>query len=329
MKSKKDTTDDRFASALEAISNLLLPELNQIVSGGWSAALAANSEINIRPITLRSGVFHTHLAPLLKELVSALAGAYRRYFKLALAHPGQVGDDPNDWALAHLRPFVIATIDWLRDWYMLACDGSNRYMQLVGSVPFEKVQPGQKAKKVTISIPVKSQEIASPKSWRAPAWLFEVGAMVGIGLLKTENVPATDSEEKLSAAHTRLLLKGVRKIFLGMLRAAIKTVRNEEIAAAGAIPAEILNRDTRRPNKRKGWEQREKLYEAIRKTLNGDPSLQGIEFCSELDKRHAPPLFDWVKRGDWREGLTWKEAWADPLLRERIRRVRQEAMKDR
>jgi hypothetical protein len=83
----------------------------------------------------------------------------------------------------------------------------------------------------------------------------------------------------------------------------------------------------RRPNKRKGWEQREKLYEAIRRALKANPSLQGVELCAELDKRHAPPLYDWQVSGEWPEGLTWKEAWSNPILRDRIRRVRQEAQK--
>lgn len=85
----------------------------------------------------------------------------------------------------------------------------------------------------------------------------------------------------------------------------------------------------RRTINREGWEQRLKLYRAIQNILKRDPSLQGIEFCAQLDTRHAPPLYDWVKRGQWRDGLTWKEAWGDPQLRRKIRRVRQEAMKDR
>ena len=59
---------------------------------------------------------------------------------------------------------------------------------------------------------------------------------MGIGPLKTKHVPATDSEDRLSEAHTRLLLKGARRVFLWKLGAEIGTVRNEEIAAAGANP---------------------------------------------------------------------------------------------
>jgi hypothetical protein len=90
---------------------------------------------------------------------------------------------------------------------------------------------------------------------------------------------------------------------------------------------ETLGERTRRINKRKGWEQKLKLYRAVRNALNRNPSPQGIDFCAELDKRHAPPLYDWVKSGEWQEGLTWKEAWREPHLRRKIRRVRQEAQK--
>lgn len=85
----------------------------------------------------------------------------------------------------------------------------------------------------------------------------------------------------------------------------------------------------KKPNERKGWEQRLKLYGAIRKILTASPGLQGIPFCAELDKRHALPLYDWIKSGEWPDGLTWKEAWRNPTLRRRIRRVRQEAMRSR
>jgi hypothetical protein len=250
MREKKDTPNDKFTSALEAINNLLLPELDAIFTGGWSAALAANSEIKIRPISLRTGPFHSHLVPLLKDLAALLAGTYRRYFKLALAHPQQTGRDPHEWALHQLEAAVSVTLEWIRNWYMLACDGSNQYMQPVGSVPF---QPGQT---VSMSIPLKPPEIASPESWRAPAWLFAVGLVVGIGPLKTKNVPPRDSEEKLSAAHTRLLLKGARRVFLWKLGAEIETVRNEEIAAAGAIPAEPVSAERRERKSRqpKGFE---------------------------------------------------------------------------
>jgi hypothetical protein len=67
----------------------------------------------------------------------------------------------------------------------------------------------------------------------------------------------------------------------------------------------------------------------IQKILSTKPSPEGMAFCAELDRRHARPLWDWMKSGEWRDGLTWKEAWNQPQLRRKIRRVRQEAMKGR
>jgi hypothetical protein len=313
--------------ALEAVRNLTIEELNGVFISGQMAAMSAHTEILHTPINQRTGPFYRHLLPLREHLVSLLAGSYRRYFKLALAHPHQAGRFPDEWAWGQLEPVVSATLEWIRDWYILACDGENQYFQNIGSIPFV---PGQK---VSIPIPLTAPPFPPPEFWRAPSWLFEVAPTLGfIRPLKTEHVPAVDSEQKLDAAHTRLLLKLARRVFLWELRAAIERVRNEEIAAAGAIPTEptqIVNSQTRKPNKRKGWEQRLKLYAAIQKTLSTHSSLEGIEFCAELDRRHAPPLYDWTKRGEWREGLTWKEAWGNPHLRKKIRRVRQEAMKRR
>src|SRR5207245_4185972 len=92
------------------------------------------------------------------------------------------------------------------------------------------------------------------KSWRAPAWLFQVSPTLGILLLRSEHVPANDSEEKLGAAHTRLLLKAARRSFLWQLDTAIEVVRNEEIAAAGTIPAQTTSGgQTGEPKKPKHW----------------------------------------------------------------------------
>jgi len=57
--------------------------------------------------------------------------------------------------------------------------------------------------------------------------------------MKQNHVPATDSEEELSAAHSRLILKGARRVFLWELAAAIETIRDEETAAAAAVPARV------------------------------------------------------------------------------------------
>jgi len=321
MKGRRVTPRNNFAPAQEAIGNLLLPKLNEIISGGWSAALGAHTEIESVSTSQKSGAFYRHYLPLLKNLVSVLADSYRQYFKLALAHPRQAERDPHQWAWGQLQPVVGAALEWIRDWYILACDGENQYVQHVGSTEF---LPGQT---VSLSIPTTAPPSPPPESWRAPAWLFSISPLVGVGPLKDKHVPAINSEEKLGAAHTRLLLKGARRVFLWQLGAAIEAVRNEEIAAAGAIPAETVNGQTRRLNKRKGWEQREKLYRAIREALARNRSLQGMEFCAELDRRHAAPLLDWQESGEWQEWYTFKQAWRQPGLRRKIRRVRQEAMK--
>jgi hypothetical protein len=326
MAAKDDTSHDNLTRAVEAIGNLLLQKLQRIFSGGWGIALRAHSEIQSALISQKSGVFHRHYLPLLKALVPILGESYRQYFKLALAHPRRTHNDPHVWAWEQLQPSVLASLEWIRDWYILACDGENRFVRLEVSGEFA---PGQT---VSLPIPATLAPLPPPESWRAPAWLFQISlAFFGIGALKEVHIPARDSEEKLGAAHARLLFKGTRRVFLWDLEAVTKTVQNEELAAAGAIPEISVAgiNQARRPNKRNGWEQRIKLYRIIRSILDRNPELQGIEFCAELDKYHALPLYDWTKRGEWRSGLTWKEAWSDSGLKSKIRRVRQEAMKKR
>jgi hypothetical protein len=311
---------DTFTRALNAVGELLEAGFAKISLADGPEGLCAHSEIEQMPIAQKTGPFYRHFFPLRKELVVLLADSYRRYFRLALAHPHKAANDPDRWAQAQLGPAVRVVLEWIRDWYILACDGENRWVRRVGSMPFVPGQTG------SISIPLPVPPIQTT-SWRAPAWLFAVSPLLGIEPLKPQHVPDTDSKERLGKAHTRLLLKGARRAFLWELGAAIETVRNEEVAAAGAVRAEISNGQRRSPNKRKGWEQRGKLHGAIRKILSANPGLQGMEFCAELDKRHAPPLLDWKESGEWRNGLTWKEAWRDSDLRRKIRRVRQEAQK--
>ncbi|MHB8486051.1 MAG: hypothetical protein ACYDCM_10025 [Candidatus Acidiferrales bacterium] len=228
MKTRNSVSDDRFPPALEAIGNLLEKELNEILYGGWSDGLSAHFDIDLAPLNDKSARFYRHFVPLRQNLVSVLSENYRRYFKLSLAHPHQAERDPHEWALAQLQPAILAVAEWIRGWYILACDGA----QPIASTEFV---PGQT---VSLPIPTTVSPAPPPESWRAPAWLFQVSlAYFGIGALKTEHVPATNSDQKLSPAHTRLLLKGARRVFLWELGVAIENVRNEEVAAAGAIPA--------------------------------------------------------------------------------------------
>jgi len=311
--------------ALEAVGKLWGKGFAELKSSAVMAALSAHHEIEQTPVGRNKTVpFYRHFLPFRSGMVALLVDNYRRYFKLALAHPRQAGRDPDKWAWGQLQPAVGATLEWIHDWYILACDGENQYVRRTGAIPFVA------RKTVSSSIPLTASPFLLAESWRAPARLFKVSlAHFGVGRIKQENMPASNSDEKLSVAHTRLLLKGARRVFLWELGAKIETVRNEETAAAGAIRVEAVNERRHGPNKRRGWQQRVKLYGAIQKALSHNPSLTGLEFCAELDKRHAPPLWDWMERGEWPRGLTWKEAWRQPGLCRKIRRVRQEAMKHR
>jgi hypothetical protein len=322
MKIRSGSPRNSLTQALEAVANMMGQELREFFSGTVMTGLGVHAEIEHGSVNQKSVAFYLHYHPLRRKLALLLAGDYRRYFKLALAHPDQVGRDANKWVLDQLQPAIRDALEWIPDWYMLACDGENQQVRRSEAIDFV---PGQM---VSSSVPLSASPIWSPKPWGAPAWVFQVlPALTGVSLLKPDHIPKNDSENKLGAAHTRLLLKGARRVFLWEFAVAIERVRNEETAAADAIPSELVRTQAREPNKRKGWKQRIKLYDAIQKVLTESPTLQGIEFCYALDKRHAPPLLDWVKSGHWRQGLTWREAWSDLVLRDRIRRVRQEAKK--
>ena len=230
MKSQNDIPDNRFTAALEAIDKLTTRELDGIFHNGTMAAVIAHDEIALAPINGKLGIFYRHLVPIRNNLVSTLASTYRRCFNLALAHPHETGNSPDQWACTVIQPAITTTLEWFRDWYILACDGENQYVQKVGTVPFV---PGET---VSISLPLTHSPLPAAKSWCAPAWLFQVSPTLGIVLIRSEHVPANDSEEKLGAAHTRLLLKAARRTFLWQLDEAIEVVRNEEVAAAGALP---------------------------------------------------------------------------------------------
>ncbi len=80
------TTRHTLTPALEAIGNLALQELNGIFLAGHEAAQSAHAEIELAPVSRKTGPFYRHFLPWRKDLVSRLADSYRRYFKLALAH---------------------------------------------------------------------------------------------------------------------------------------------------------------------------------------------------------------------------------------------------
>jgi len=261
---------------VEAIRNLAVQRLNYILSNGQMTALGAHDEIERIPTSQnKAAPFFRHFLPLRNALVALLAGSYRSYFKVALAHPREVGRDPDKWAWAQLQPLIATVLEWIRNWHILACDGANQSQPFpVGT--FEAV-PGQT---VSVPLPLTAPLFPPPESWRAPAWLFQIGSFVGIGPLKDKHVPRTDSEEKLSTAHTRLLLKGARRVFLWELGAAIKTVRNEEIAAAGAIPGEREGGQSAEAKKQKHWSKGTKGL--VQKKADLSRYMQGLTEKQQL-----------------------------------------------
>jgi hypothetical protein len=175
----------------------------------------------------------------------------------------------------------------------------------------------------------------------APAWVLEVSEIVERlpsyiydalpEPLRMGGYDANNPEQVeivKSAAGTLSSVEQIRALTEGVIDQQLGRLERRWSAIPATI-VRVLEPNKRGPNKRKGWEQREKLYGAIREILTRNPSLQGMKFCAELDKRHAPPLYDWMKLGQWPDGLTWKEAWNNPDLLPKIRRVRQEAMKSR
>lgn len=226
---RKSETPSRLSSAIEATAKLWLQRCCDLMQEGNFEAHIAHSEINSLSIAQRSGRFYGRFVPLLDKLVVLFTDTYRRYFKLALAHPTECGTDAHEWAWTHLQNGVASVFEWIQDWYVLACDGENRHVRRVASIPFV---PGETA---SVSTPITNSTFFDAASWQAPAWLFLVSPLMGFGPLKTKNVPDMQSEGRLSKAHTRLLLKGMRKVFLLKLADEIETTRNEETAAAGTL----------------------------------------------------------------------------------------------
>lgn len=236
-----------LTSALEAADNLCEDAFVTLDHAAGTEGLVAHSEIERRLFGERSAVFFRHFIPWRMRMVALLADSYRRYFKLALAHLDQTGGYSDDWSRTQLQPFINAALEWMRDWYILACDGENQRMRILASV---QAIPGQT---VTTAIPTSDSPFPPPTAWRAPAWLFGVSlALFGIGMMKTERVPNRESGERLGSGHTRLILKGAKRVFLWDLEVALQRVRNEETAAAGAIPAATVAGQAEDPTKQKG-----------------------------------------------------------------------------
>lgn len=321
-KTAQQALSDSFLAGFEAAARLLQHEYAEMQLKVTLEAHATHSVIENAEARRKSREFYQRLLLWRAKLVSVLSEAYRRFLKLALAQPERIGGDTAVWAWERLQPAIRASVDEIREWTLLACEGANRAVRPIGTM--ESVGEGQTTK-LRIALPLPPAQ--RWKAWRAPAWLFlHYAAVSGIGPLKTHHAAAQAGDDgRLGAAQTRLILGGLRRIFLAELYDAVVRIRDEELALAAATPTPLIALPPRRPNRRKGWEHKERLLALIREILANDPSLKGMAFCAELDKRHAPPLPAWERSGEW-NGLTFKAAWRKPRLRKKIRRVRQEAM---
>ena len=228
MSPKSPKAQSKLVPALDATARLLQQDLGRTFNHGQSAGLAAHAEITAASTSRKSGVFYRHLGPLRLELSTILAQGYRRYFKLALANPRDIDSDPDEWTRVQLKPAVEAVLSFIRDWYILACDGQNQSVRLMSST--EWVSGGS----TSVSIPLAAPPPLLPESWRAPGWLFSVSPLVGIGPLNEEDLPKTGPDQELSAVHTDMILDGAQESFLVQLVDVVEKVRDEEIAAAGA-----------------------------------------------------------------------------------------------
>src|SRR5438445_11377664 len=173
---------DALTPALRAIGELLMDGFTNLASFSWREAMVTHSEIERMAIPQKTGTFFRYFLPLRKEMVALLADTYRKYFKLALAYRSRIGDDPDSWAQGQLWPAVVATVEWMRDWYVLACDGENRWVRHEASLPF--VPGGTGSAQILNTV----DPCPPPKCWRAPAWLFQVSPLLGVGPLKTKHV---------------------------------------------------------------------------------------------------------------------------------------------
>jgi len=262
-------------AAVEAIDNMLVQELDGVFHRGQIDAMFAHDEIGLAPITQKSDIFYRHFVPARNQLILLLANSYRQYFKVALAHLREVGTSPEQLAWNRLQSPIDVAKEWIRDWYILACDGENQSVRHSGQISFDSGQ--------TVLLPISlNVQPLPPESWRVPAWLFQISiAYVGVGPLKTKNVPSNDSEERLDMAHTRLFLKGARRVFLWELRATIERVRNEETAAAGAIPETSISQ-SEEANKRPRPKHWLKGIEGLTRKADLSKYKQGLTEKQEL-----------------------------------------------
>lgn len=295
----------RLSAAVEAMGILWGQRFGEFTQESEGEAHITNAEIERLPISQRNGRFYGRFFPLLEKLAVLFVETYRRYFKLALANPDECGSDSHEWAWNHLRARNGLAIEWIEDWFVLACDGENRYVRRIASIPFVPGKAG------TVSIPMEMPTSLQLRSWYAPCWTFLVSPLMGIVHLRTENMPETDSDERLSAAHNRLLFKGIRNLFLHKLRAEIETARNEEIAAAGAIANPSAASESS-AGKRRSTKPRPKGFEGLRKQRDLSQYDQYMDGLTEKQRMALSLRLEYGCRpGEIavRMGISRKTAW--------------------
>lgn len=242
----KKEPGSRFALAVEATEKMLWQRLAAFQQESSVHALMTHTETQALPIGQRNSRFYGRFLPLLMALTAALSEAYRRYFKLALANPQEDCTDPHEWACNQLQEGIGVAFQWISDWWVLACDGENRNVRKVASTP---VVQGETVS-VSVSIPATVPTNFQDNAWCAPCWTFVVSPATGISLLKTRHVPDTNSDERLSRGHSRLILKAMRRVLLARLVTEIDEARNEETVTAGSVAAHIEHDHTNSSNKR-------------------------------------------------------------------------------
>ncbi len=166
MKGRADTPNNALTPALAAIGNLWQKEFSDFLFNTQMVALSVHSKINVAPAPQKSTTFYREFLPLRQNIVALLANNYRRYFKVGLAQPRMEIENPHDWAWGQFQSAIHSGVEWICDWYILACSGENRSIRPTEPL---NIAPG-----ATLSFFMAHADPFSPstKSWRAPAWLF-------------------------------------------------------------------------------------------------------------------------------------------------------------
>ena len=140
-----------FTDAVEATGNLFNEAFLKLHSSAEIRGLAAHSEIRNVSVASKSAVFFRHYLPLREQMISLLSDTYRRFLKLALANSSQIRVRPEQWAWIQLQPAIQAALQWIREWYILACEGENQNIRVLTTM--QVVQSGEITEKIPNSVP--------------------------------------------------------------------------------------------------------------------------------------------------------------------------------